>query len=204
MAKTDKLMLLLNLLYHRPYVSVATIQKECEISKRTVYRYVDSLSAARFPVEFDVDVKAYRLTDRGNLVSQFSAEEAAMVLFGLVLLERSLAPRHLGAINRARTKLESRISHQIQEILASGKSLLSSQETPDAIRDFILVSLVNIAALSGLGLRLEHSDKNAEIGTTDITHPKMVFDKEWKIGNQTDRSPYPQIPLRLVRDIQLV
>ena len=204
MAKTDKLMLLLNLLYHRPFVSVGTIQKECEISKRTVFRYIDSLSAARFPIQFDTDVKAYRLTDRGNLVSQFSNEETAMVLFGLVLLERVLSPKHLGAISRARAKLESRISHQVQEVMASGKSLLSEEETPEIVRDFILMSLVNLASLSGLGLRLEHTTKNASKSITDIGHPKLVFDKEWKIGNQTDRSPHPQIPLRLVNDIQIV
>lgn len=197
-------MLLLNLLYHRPYLTLATIERECEISQRSAYRYINSLSAARFPVFFDATVKGYRLMERGNLVSHLSTDETTMIFIGLLLLERLLAPGQLGPVRRARTKLESKLSLRAQELIAANQNLLADQEAPGVVRDIILMSLVSFAAGSGRSLRLEYTEDSAVESVAHVDKPKLVFNGEWMIGARGANSQSISVPLRLVSDLQIV
>ena len=53
MAKLDRLFLILNLLRSRSALSASDLAQECEVSERTIYRDIQTLSAARVPVHFD-------------------------------------------------------------------------------------------------------------------------------------------------------
>ncbi|MCK4225051.1 MAG: HTH domain-containing protein [candidate division Zixibacteria bacterium] len=58
MSKYDRLLYVLNLLRGRPGLSASQLARECEVSERTIYRYITSLSSANIPIYFD---KGYRL-----------------------------------------------------------------------------------------------------------------------------------------------
>jgi predicted DNA-binding transcriptional regulator YafY len=53
MAKLDRLLLILNLLRSRRTLSATDLADECEVSERTIYRDIHSLSRARVPIHFD-------------------------------------------------------------------------------------------------------------------------------------------------------
>jgi predicted DNA-binding transcriptional regulator YafY len=53
MGKLDRLFLILNLLRSRSALSASDLAEECEVSERTIYRDIQTLSAARVPVHFD-------------------------------------------------------------------------------------------------------------------------------------------------------
>ncbi len=58
MSKYDRLLYVLNLLRGRPGLSASQLARECEVTERTVYRYINSLSSANIPIYFD---RGYRL-----------------------------------------------------------------------------------------------------------------------------------------------
>ncbi len=204
MSKLDKLLLILNLLYHRPHVSLESIQRECQISERTAYRYVRSLSSARFPVYFDEEVKGYRLVERGSPLSHLTADEAAMVLFGLVMLEKSLGPSRLDAVRRARAKLEMKLTANMQEVILAGKPLLYDRHTPEVIKEHLVMSLIKLANTEECGVKLQYTGENTQGKNIIFDKPRLIFDNEWMIGPKRDSLPESRIPIRLVRDLSLL
>lgn len=58
MSKYDQLLHVLNLLRGRPGLSTPQLARECEVSERTIYRYINALSSANIPIYFD---QGYRL-----------------------------------------------------------------------------------------------------------------------------------------------
>jgi predicted DNA-binding transcriptional regulator YafY len=58
MSKYDQLLHVLNLLRGRPGLSAPQLARECEVSERTIYRYINALSSANIPIYFD---QGYRL-----------------------------------------------------------------------------------------------------------------------------------------------
>jgi predicted DNA-binding transcriptional regulator YafY len=204
MGKLDKLLLILNLLHNRPYVTIDSIRRECHVSERTAYRYVRSLSSARFPVHFDSEVKGYRLIQRGGLISHLASDEAAMILFGLVMLESSLGQSHLDPVRRARTKLEAKLSADLQEIITAGKELLFDSTTPEIVREHLIMSLVRLADVEQRSLRLDFKQDHSGETPVVIQTPRLVFDNEWMISPKRAGSAGGRIPIRLIRNVTLV
>jgi len=58
MSKYDRLLHVLNLLRGRPGLSAGELARECEVTERTIYRYITGLSSANIPIYFD---RGYRL-----------------------------------------------------------------------------------------------------------------------------------------------
>ena len=73
MTALEKLFLLVNMLYTRRSVSVGTIMHDCSVSRRTVFRYIRTLSEANVPVYYDKDVRGYR---SALLLGPFCAKRA--------------------------------------------------------------------------------------------------------------------------------
>lgn len=203
MPKFDKLLLLLNLLQHRPYVTLETFMRECEIGPRTAYRYINSPSSAWFPVDYDKSVGGYRLVNKVNLVSALAPDEAAIILFGVILLENPLSPESLHSAKRVRTKLEEKLPSRVQEVLAAGQGILAKPTTPDVLRDYILMSIVNFARKNRLTLTVRRLSEDNETSLIQISKPTILFDKEWTICGQTSEYEAARVPLRSVLDFQL-
>lgn len=53
MSKSDRLLLILNLLRSRRNLKASNLAKECEVSERTIFRDIQALSQARVPVYFE-------------------------------------------------------------------------------------------------------------------------------------------------------
>jgi predicted DNA-binding transcriptional regulator YafY len=87
MEKFSKILLLINMLCHRQMVTTAEIKRVCHISGRSVYRYLNAISAAHFPVIFDYKLGGYRLLTKGqNNFNNFGFDEAIILILALDLL----------------------------------------------------------------------------------------------------------------------
>jgi len=68
MNKLRKIITLLRLLQENNVVSIRKIVKHCEISERTVYRYIKNLSEAGVPVFYDYHRGGYRLANSDHVL----------------------------------------------------------------------------------------------------------------------------------------
>jgi predicted DNA-binding transcriptional regulator YafY len=80
-AKSDRLLLILNLLRSRGNLKASDLANECEVSERTIYRDICALSEARVPIYFD---HGYRLlTDAFLPPLNFTLDELLTISLGL-------------------------------------------------------------------------------------------------------------------------
>jgi predicted DNA-binding transcriptional regulator YafY len=204
MAKVENLILLINLLHHRRAVDVKTMVRECNISERTAYRYVQSLEAAGFPVYFDAEVGGYRLTDKGGSFSRLSPEESAAVLFALEFLKCSLSPDSFGPIDRARTKLQLHLSGEISGFLVNTLTAISTLGKTSPIKEMLIVALVRFACHLRKSIKIYHHEEGGSNVLTKIRSPKLVYDKGWKVNDESVCNRLAHIPVREVINIEVV
>lgn len=204
MAKVENLVLLLNLLYHRRAVDVKTMVRECNISARTAYRYVRSLEAAGFPVYYDAEVGGYRLIDKNSSFSRLCPEESAAVLFALEFLECSLSPDSFSPIHRARTKLQLHLSGEMPRFLADTLATGSKLGELSPMKEMLILALVRFACHLRKSIKIHHLDRNESNVLTEIRNPKLVYDKEWKVNDESVDNRLGQIPICRVVNIEVV
>ncbi len=204
MAKVENLVLLINLLHHRRAVDVKTMVRECNISERTAYRYVRSLETAGFPLYFDGEAGGYRLMDRSGSYSRLSPEESAAVLFALEFLECSLAPDSFDPIHRARTKLQLHISGEMPGFLADTLTAISTPGKMSPIKEMLILALVRFACHLKKSVRIYHHNGCENNVLTEIRSPKLVYDKEWKVNDESVDDRFGHIPIREVVNIEVV
>jgi predicted DNA-binding transcriptional regulator YafY len=204
MAKVENLVLLINLLHHRRAVDVKTMMRECNITERTAYRYIRSLETAGFPVYFDADVGGYRLMDKTGSFSRLSPDESAAVLFALEFLECSLAPDSFDPIHRARTKLQLHLSGEVPEFLVETLTAISTPGKMSAIKEMLIVTLVRFACHLKKSVKIYHQGGDEVNTLTEIRSPRLLYDKEWKVNDESVDNRLGHIPIRQVVDIEVV
>jgi predicted DNA-binding transcriptional regulator YafY len=197
------MLVLLELLYNRPIVPLPTITEVCRITERTAYRYLGTLIDANFPIEFDGELGGYRLLGKRSIVSQFSDAETAILYFGTLLLEHFAGDSTLDSIKSTRIKLESRVSLKLQEVLASGKETLFNVSSPPAPREFVVLSLLLLAARRGVAIRVRFLDADGERQEMQINKPKILYDREWVTSEQNAERDVARIPIRQIQDIDV-
>lgn len=110
MSKSDRLLLILNLLRSRRNLKAPNLAKECEVSERTIFRDIQALSQARVPVYFEDGYKL--LTDAFLPPLNLTIDELLTIYLGLssVPVQSIECLRKLA--KQALAKLESSISEK--------------------------------------------------------------------------------------------
>ncbi len=80
MNKFNRLLYILNKLDQREKVRASELAKELEVSERTIYRYINSLIEAGFPIYYDRDKKSYSFTENFSLRRALLQTEEALIL----------------------------------------------------------------------------------------------------------------------------
>jgi predicted DNA-binding transcriptional regulator YafY len=78
--KFDSLMLILNRLDQREKVTIQSLAEELGICERTVYRYLDTIQAAGFPVHFDRQKRSYGFMEGYTLKKPVVSAEETLTL----------------------------------------------------------------------------------------------------------------------------
>ncbi len=106
MNKFDRLLYILNKLDRRERVRVPELAQELEVSERTVYRYLNSLMEAGFPIYYDKERRTYAFTQNFSLRRALLETEEILVL---TLARKFLEPLLGKAATRTLNQIESKI-----------------------------------------------------------------------------------------------
>lgn len=184
MAKIENLLLVLHLLISRRSVPLDVIVRECNISERTAFRYLRSLEMAGFPLDRESGNLGYRLISRNGALASLSPSELSAVYLGVELLESILSPSQLDVFRRVKLKLESYITAEVRQELSTLVHALVQSGDSGTIREHLIVSLLKIAQLQNLRVRLYHSDGKSGIIVSELNKPTLQFEREWKLTSE--------------------
>jgi len=171
MSKYDQLLHVLNLLRGRPGLSTPQLARECEVSERTIYRYINALSSANIPIYFD---QGYRL------LSDAFLPPLNLTLDDYLVLKTALSSSVFA--NR------SPLRKQAKSVLAKIEANLGSAVTKDLgkLRD---VAWVNVKATSDFS-RLSLTFKLIEQSILNRKSLKIVYESLKSGESSRDVDPY--------------
>jgi predicted DNA-binding transcriptional regulator YafY len=130
MGKLDRLLLILNLLRSRSALSASDLAGECEVSERTIYRDIHTLSEARIPIRFDGGYKI--VTDEAFLPTlNFTIDEFLSLYVGLSSCPIQSVGCFKKSAQRALAKLESSVPEEIKADYEKAKKYVRFQPERD-------------------------------------------------------------------------
>ncbi|UCB53558.1 MAG: HTH domain-containing protein, partial [Candidatus Zixiibacteriota bacterium] len=130
MGKLDRLFLILNLLRSRSALSASDLAGKCEVSERTIYRDIHTLSRARVPIHFDGGYKI--VTDEAFLPPlNFSVDEFLSLYVGLSSCSVQSVKCFREPARRALAKLESLIPEKVKSDYEKAKTHVVFQPERD-------------------------------------------------------------------------
>jgi len=120
--KFDRLLYILNKLDRREPVRVPDLARELEVSERSVYRYLNSLMEAGFPIYYDRERRTYAFTSNFSLRRAFIEKEEALLLgLSKKFFEALFGPRAREIFERIEKKItappRTLVFQQIRKIL---------------------------------------------------------------------------------------
>jgi predicted DNA-binding transcriptional regulator YafY len=183
MNKTFRILQLINLLYHRKYVTLKMIRETCGIPERTAYRYITTISEANIPVYFDEAHRAYSLSRRpGVPIDDLTLNDAVILLLGLRSLGRHVNGKYRKDIERLTTKLLVRQGTSIERIIPAIEAELDSHDDWPELSETLSNALLHAAIAVGKGVRLQTRDTEREEQAMQIDKPALVFDHCWQVA----------------------
>lgn len=138
----SRLLAFLELLQHRLVVDGAAAAQELGVSERTVRRYAVALQDLGIPVEGQPGVGGgYRLRPGTRLPPlMLSDEEAAAVVFGLVMAERRGLSGAEGASSKVARVLPERLARRVERLRDELRLLGEPEPTPASGETLLLVT----------------------------------------------------------------
>lgn len=105
MSRHDRLLHILSLIKARRVMSVAELARECEVTPRTIYRDIDTISRANYPIFYD---RGYRLLPTASLPPpQFTPEELSLLQSALDSWPLASTPAYRATLKRIQAKIEN-------------------------------------------------------------------------------------------------
>ena len=181
----SRLLAFLELLQHRLVVDGAAAAQELGVSERTVRRYAVALHDLGIPVEGQPGVGGgYRLQPGTRLPPlMFSDEEAAAVVFGLVLAERRGLSGAEGASSKLARVLPERLARRVERL--RGEVRLMGEPEPEPASGETLL-LVTEAVRRRRSLRIGYTRGDGTSSTREIEPLGLVARRgRWYVPART-------------------
>jgi predicted DNA-binding transcriptional regulator YafY len=188
MSPVEKILILVSLLNHRPYVTIDKIRSECRISERTAYRYINTISEANIPVFYDKDVRGYRLNLTGGMsINDLRLSESILVVFALKLLARRVNDEYKEDIENIARKITTKQSVPIEDILRSHENQTNGLPEMSDYSELISSLMITTAITCNRRIQLT-TDKGDNVPgeSIDIEQPLLRFQKSWKLVGKPD------------------
>ncbi len=199
MDKVNKILLLVNLLNHRRFVTLEEITATCDISDRTAYRYINTISAAHIPVYYDKSVCGYRLLSEGAFsVSKIRSDDAIMIAVALRLLSKKLNGFYGEDIQLLTRRLFSSQNFPLEEVWDTFEKKTELELQTGDFSDLVTNLIIHMAVLNSRKLHISLSDEADEIRKMEIEDPSLCFKDEWRLSGKKVE-PEEAIPISKIK-----
>lgn len=199
MSKLDKIVLMINLLHHRRYITSETIRNICNISERSVYRYINSISKANIPVHYDKTVGGYCLDRRDSFgIDDLRVSDAVLFSVALYVLSQKLDDIYTEDVEQLRRKIFSKLPLPFEELWNSFTGRIEQGLDSESVSDLVTSLLIHTSVINNKELRLVISGENPESREIEVRNPVLRFQGEWCV--ESSRHPgQGTIPVSKIR-----
>jgi predicted DNA-binding transcriptional regulator YafY len=174
-SKYDRLLHLLNLLRSRHSLKASDLARECEVSERTIYRDIISLSSANIPIYFDDGYKL--LTDAFLPPLNFSLEDYLLLKLGLSSTPVANNTPLGKSAKRVLSKIDAGLSQEVKNRLGDlGDPLrMNLKTTADFSKLGLIFNLIEQSILNKRTIRLDYEALESGKSSRDIDPYTLIF-----------------------------
>lgn len=175
MSKYDRLLHLLNLLRSRHSLKASDLARECEVSERTIYRDIVSLSSANIPIYFDDGYKL--LTDAFLPPLNFSLEDYLLLKLGLSSTPVANNTPLGKSAKRVLSRIDAGLSQEVKNRLGDlGDPLrMNLKTTADFSKLGLIFNLIEQSILNKRTIRLDYEGLESGKSSRDIDPYTLIF-----------------------------
>lgn len=204
MSKLDKIVLLINLLHHRRCITSETIRNICDISERSVYRYINSISKANIPVHYDKTIGGYCLDRRDSFgIDDLRVSDAVLLSVALHMLSQKLDDIYTENVEHLRRRIFSRLALPFEELWDSFAARIEQGVESDSVSDLVTFLLIHTSVINNKELRLVISDESPESRVIEVKNPVLRFQGEWCVESSR-HSDQGAIPVSRIRKAMIL
>jgi len=205
MAKTN-IIRLLSLFLTRYSINVSEIKEVCKVSKRTVYRYINALSEANFPIYYDRKVKGYRLNKTFGLTfDKLSPEEIIYICIGLKLLSKRVNDLYHKELDELVLKIFTMQKLSLNDLWEIINSDIENTNLGEDVSSLVTSSIMHYAILYQRGLRVDFKNAQDSNNNINIEKPAIHFQEHWQLSNSqsTDDLIIPISEINKVKTLRI-
>ncbi len=175
MSKYDRLLNLLSLLRSRNNLKASDLAHECEVSERTVYKDIVSLSSANIPIYFDDGYKL--LTDAFLPPLNFSLEDYLLLKLGLNSTPVGNDTPLGKSAKRILSKIDAGLSPEVKNRLGDlGDPLrMNMKTTADFSKLGLVFSLIEQSILNKRTIRLDFEAQDSGKSLKEVDPYSLIF-----------------------------
>ena len=201
MSKLDKIVLLINLLHHRRYITSETIRNICDVSERGVYRYINSISKANIPVHYDKTVGGDRRDSFS--IDDLRVSDAVLLSVALHMLSQKLDDIYTENIEHLRRRIFSRLALPFEELWDSFAARIEQGLESESVSDLVTSLLIHTSVINNKELRLVISDESPDSRVIEVKNPVLRFQGEWCVESSR-HSDQGAIPVSRIRKAMIL
>lgn len=174
-------MLIQRLLYSRKFVRVSEIMDLCEVSRRTVYRYINLLNRSGVPVYYDDDLRGYSVKDKRILSPlAISLNDYILILNSLCFLQAFVAKEYGENIEELKNRVIAQTPMNIAALLDIIKSINYDDFKNTDVTDRLIDNIVQSSLSANCGLYVEYQ-KNGKKKHSLLHGQRLEFNDSWCI-----------------------
>lgn len=199
MPKPDRLLKLLHLFSHRKVVSLKSIMTECEMPRRTAFRYLRELSEANIPIYFDKEHRGYRLSNPITIrLDDLPLQEIVILASCLDIVRQSVNKGYQEEINLLVCKLVARQPFS-KEVFSSSLAMQGREgaglSTNHDYSQELSFALAHAAIAVGSQVSVSVSRATGPEDELHISQPSLAFLRTWELVDRADSSGKTAIEL---------
>jgi predicted DNA-binding transcriptional regulator YafY len=183
---------------------VSEIADTCNVSIRTVYRYINSLLESHVPLSFDKQIKGYRLlSPPGFKLDNIDLEESMLICLGLLFLSSKTDKSYKESIESLAQKICMKNKFNLKKFNTLINYKNNTNNNSDNYSNLITTLLIQTAIDLDKKLYIELMDMSSKLKSLKIPKPAIHFKGEWKLLCKNPNTE-KVIPIRKIRRARII